>query len=274
MKLFGIVFIGFFVFSPFFREFITHIPQVFFHAEKDLILYFKDRKYERFPFFGIDIFCGLFGHGKTLSMVHRANKIYKHFGDKTLFLSNFHLENIPYIELTNFKQLVNIGEQEDASYENVVCLIDEVETVLNNRNYQAFPLEMLTPLCQMRKRHFYIMATSPRFFQIDKLFRTLATNVFMCDKFWRFQHMQAYDAWDLENGQNSQFLKRIANIWWFVYDRDYNAYNTEQMISKNMASDFISNKEAIQKKGLDSMANIDAIMKPSKSLKRARKKMK
>lgn len=259
------------VFSPFWRMFFRHLFEIYFHAMKDTALYFIERKYEKFPYFGIDLFCGLFGHGKTLSISHRCEQIYKAFGKDTLFISNYHLENIPYVELTNFKQLVQIGEDENAPYKNVVVCIDEVETVLNNRNYANFPLEMLTPLCQMRKRHMYIMASSPRFFQVDKLFRTLCTNVFLCDKFWRFQHCQAFDAWDLEQGQNHHLIKRVANIWWFVRDKDYNSYNTEQMISKTMASDFISNDESIQRKGLDAMSNADAIMNPSRKLKKRRK---
>lgn len=273
-KILCIGFIIFYILSPFFRMFITHIFEIYFNFIKDIILYFKNKEYDKFTLFGIDLFCGMFGHGKTLSMTHRAQQIYKRFGKDTLFISNYHLENIPYIELTNFKQLIEIGEKEDVPYKNVVCLIDEVETVLNNRNFQAFPLELLTPLCQMRKRHFYIMASSPRFFQVDKLFRTLTTNVYLCDKLWRFQHLKCYDAWDLENAQNNNLLKRKENIWWFVRNKDYMAYNTEQMISKDMVKNFISNDEAIQKKGLDNMSNIDAVMNPNKRIKKQRKKIK
>ena len=123
-KIIEIIILGLLVFSPFWRMFFSHIFEIYFHWVKDIILYFKEKKYKTFTYFGIDLFCGMFGHGKTLSIVHRCQQIYKNFGDDTLFISNFHLENIPYMELTNFKQLVQIGEDENAPYKNVVVCFD------------------------------------------------------------------------------------------------------------------------------------------------------
>lgn len=275
-KILKFVLLALLIFSPFWRLLILKFPIVYFVGLKDIILYFKDRKYKQKSFpYGIDVFCGMFGHGKTLSMTHRANQLYKAFKGEVLFISNYKLKNIPHIDLISFKQLVDLGEdQETSCYKYVVVCIDEIETVLNNRKFAQFPLEMLTTLCQMRKRHIYIMASSPRFFQIDKLFRSITTRVYMCDKFWRFQHMQGFDAWDLENAMNHHMLKRLVNIWWFVLDRDYNSYDTEEMISKTKSENFISNDENITRKGLDAMANVEAVVKPSKKYIRRKAKQK
>ena len=182
----------------------------------------------------------MFGHGKTLSMTHRARLIYDQFGDDVRFISNYELKDIPYIPLINFNQLVDLGEQED-DYKGTIVLIDEVENVLSHRNFANFPLELLHTLTQQRKKKVYIMASAQRFFMVDKLFRSITTNVINCNKFWRFQHCELYDAWEMENAMNFQLLKRKSNQWWFVKNQDFNSYDTSQMITKGSAEDFISN---------------------------------
>ena len=57
----------------------------------------------------------MFGKGKTLAMTHRAESLYKRYGNSLRFISNYHLNNIPYIPLINFKQLVDLGDEGDDS---------------------------------------------------------------------------------------------------------------------------------------------------------------
>ena len=264
VKIIVILFIVFFLFSPLFRCVIKHLHLIYFYGVKDIILYFKEKRWKIFSLFGIDMFVGMFGHGKTLSMTHRALQIYDQYGDSIRFISNYKLKSIPYIPLTNFKQLVDLGEEEESKYQATVVLIDEIENLLSHRNFANFPLELLHMLTQQRKKRVYIMCSAQRFFMVDKLWRSITTNVYDCNKHWRFQNMKLYDAWDYENGMNPQLLQSISNIWWFVRDRDFGAYDTSEMIMKHSAEDFISNEEAIQRKGLDAMVNENAIIKPKK----------
>lgn len=215
---------------------------------------------------------GMFGHGKTLSMTHHANNIYKRFGDSVRFISNYELKGIPYIPLTNFNQLVGIGEEDDTPYIGTVVLIDEIENVLSHRNFANFPLPLLHTLTQQRKKKVYIMASAQRFFMVDKIFRSITTNVINCNKYWRFQHIEVYDAWDLEQAMNYQAIKRTANKWWFVLNSDFDSYDTSQMIKKGAAENFISNDAVLMRRGLDSMSNPDAIVHVSRSERRKRKK--
>ena len=255
-----IIFGFIYLISPFFRMFIKNMHNVYFYAGKDIFLYFKEQKWKLFGYYGIDMFIGMFGHGKTLSMTHKARKIYKKFGDSIRIFSNYELKGIPYTPLINFNQLVDIGEEEDNSrYVGTVVLIDEIENVLSHRNYANFPLEMLHMLTQQRKKHVYIMCSAQRFFMVDKLFRSITTHAIDCKKIWRWQNMKYYDAWDYENAVNPQILKPMSNIWWFVHNYDYESYDTEKLVSKGMAEDFISNEEAIVRKGLDASVNADAI---------------
>lgn len=253
LKVFTLVFLILWVISPFFRTLIKNIHFSTFYLFNDIIKYVRFKEWEKFGLYGIDMYINMFGAGKTLSMTHKATELYNHYGDSLRFISNYHLNNIPYIPLINFQQLVDLGTDDQDDYVGTVVLIDEISTVLSHRNFANFPIEMLSMLLQQRKRHIYIMCTAQRFFMVDKIWRSITTNVKDCNKVWRFENIKVYDAWEYEQCINTDLLKYRNNSWWFVRDRDYNAYDTSEMISKQSSEDFISNEQAIIRKGLDSM---------------------
>lgn len=148
------------------RCFIFNIHNVLYYAGCDLFTYIKDKKWEDFNYYGIDMFVGMFGHGKTLSMTHKARKLYKKYGDSIRFVSNYELIGIPYVPLVNFNQLVELGKEGisgTSEYKGTVVLIDEIEDLLSHRNYAQFPLQMLNVLTQQRKAKIYIMCSAQRF---------------------------------------------------------------------------------------------------------------
>ena len=257
-----------FVLSPLLRLIVTHLHLIGIYSAVDLFNYIRYKKWMDFNKYGILMFIGMFGHGKTLSMTHQARLLYKQYGDKLRFISNYELYDIPYIPLINFNQLVDIGEEENSHYIGTIVLIDEIENVLSHRNFSSFPLALLHTLTQQRKKKVFIMCSAQRFFMVDKIFRSITTSVVDCNKYWRFQHMEVYDAWDLENAMNYSLIKRKENKWYFVKNQDYNSYSTESMVKKGTAEDFISNEEALVRKGLDSMVNQEAIVHKSKRLKK------
>ena len=249
-----------FVLSPLLRLIVSNLHLIGIYTVIDLYNYIRYQKWKEFNKYGILMFIGMFGHGKTLSMTHQARLLYKQYGDKLRFISNYELFDIPYIPLINFNQLVDIGEEEDSPYLGTIVLIDEIENVLSHRNFSSFPLALLHTLTQQRKKKVFIMCSAQRFFMVDKIFRSITTAVVDCNKYWRFQHMEVYDAWDLENAMNYDLIKRKENKWYFVKNQDYNSYSTESMVKKGTAEDFISNEEALVRKGLDAMVNQDAIV--------------
>lgn len=301
---------------------ILNVHYVVYYIAMDIYAYFKEKKWQNFNYYGIRMYIGMFGHGKTLSMSHTARKLYQKYGDTIRIVSNYELKGIPYIPLVNFNQIVDLGKDAIAekpkyleenepvpsicldengnvkreyrrkvktgvdengellyerrilrpTYKGTVVLIDEIEDLLSHRNYATFPLQMLNVLTQQRKAKIFIMCSAQRFFMVDKLFRSITTHVVDCNKYWRFQHMKFYDAWDYENAMNSQLVKQLTHKWWFVKNSDFEAYDTTQMISENMSADFISNEESLARIGLNEVVNADAITKPSRRLKKSRKK--
>ena len=316
------------------RCLIFHAPQAIYYAVLDIYLYIKEKKWKNFNHYGIKMFVGMFGHGKTLSMTMEARRLYKKYGDTIRFVSNYELKGIPYVPLKNFNQIVDLGkdaiesaEKKDRyftpeeleeiaqslrsvppfyldekgnikreyrrkvkvgkdvngepiyerkvlkpTYKGTVVLISEIEALLSHRSYASFPLSMLNSLCQQRKAKILILCDAQRFFMVDKIWRSITTWVVDCNKFWRLQHTEYYDAWDYENAMNTQLVKRYKNKWRFVSNKDFASYDTTQMIDESMTADFISNDEQLARVGLDTMVNSDAISKPSRKLKKARKR--
>lgn len=252
------------------RCLVFNLHNVVFYCFYDVIDYFVKQKWKVFNEYGIDMFIGMFGHGKTLSMTHYVRKLYQRYGDSICIISNYKLFGIPYVPLQNFNQLLRLGE-EHQGYQGYVVLIDEIEAVLSNRNYADFPLALLSPLCQQRKLKIKIFCSAQRFFMVDKIFRSITTRVVDCNKFWRLQSMRFYDAWDYENAMNTQLLKPYGALWWFVRNKDFRAYSTEQQITEDMCKNFISNDVHLARLGLDNVVNEQAISRKSKSLKRERR---
>lgn len=263
-KIFVFIIIGLFIFSPFFRCFCHDLPFIGYYWVEDTIKRIKRCKDLNFNLYGVEMFISesgkMFGNGKTLSMTHKAMNIYKRYGDSVRFISNYELTEIPYIPLINFQQLVDLGT-DDSDYIGTVVLIDEISSVLNNRAFAKFPLELLSLLMQQRKRRVFIMCTCQRQHMVDVIFRNITSYCIACSKWWRFVRLRYYDAWAYENSPNSQYLKPLVTTWWFCRDKDYNAYDTSQMISKSMCADFISNEEAVVRLGLDTSKDIEKLNK-------------
>ena len=318
MTLFFIIFFVLFLLFPFIRCVSLHVPSETFYMCYDLIDYLIHKKWRKFNKYGIDMFVGMFGHGKTLSMTNYARRLYEKYGDSLQFISNYKLIGIPYVPLVNFNQLLLLGREQSEyytdeevekgsfpafyldddnnikkefldvfeayedgqpdvirvrrwKYQGYVVLIDEIEDVLSHRNYASFPLQLLNVLTQQRKKHVYIVCSAQRFFMVDKLFRAITTHVIDCRKLWRWQGLRYYDAWDYENAMNPQLVKCLRSKWWFVRNKDFNTYDTEQMIDEDMSANFISNDEKLARIGLDNVVNDGAVQAPSRKLRKSRK---
>lgn len=242
--------------SPLFRVIVKHIHHIFFYYVYDLIQNFKHRKDKstKFPH-GISMYIGMFGTGKTLTMTHYARSLYDYFDGNVRILSNYHLNDIPYIPLVNFNQIAELANIQNDTYYGTLVLIDEIEHVLSHRNFSKFPLAMLACLTQQRKLKVKICCTSQRFGFVDKIWRSITDEVVDCKKFWRFSRLRSYDGWEMENASSFDNVKCRSTDWWFVRNKDYDSYDTLQLVRKESADEFISNDEVVTNKGLDMIRN-------------------
>ena len=130
MILVILLFALFIVFFPnFFAFFIPNIPKFINWGLHDFKLYFKHKEYNRCKEWGmIRLNCSdgqqVFGCGKTLLLVMRANYIYHRYNNKLVYnsdkgifvkqhiriISNVELYDVPYIKFSDVNQLIDIDK--------------------------------------------------------------------------------------------------------------------------------------------------------------------
>lgn len=281
---------------PTLRCIVFHPVQLVFYGLKDLFRYFRFREYNVCGTGELVAYTGLFGKGKTLSAVHRVVTDYKKYNGKRVWcrrrkkfvtqrvkvISNVAL-SIPYEDFVSLEQIVVDAERKQAyDDENntltiTLVLGDEFSVQMNSRSFKTNidPLFLNTLLTC---RHYYISLyyTAQRFGHVDALLRQVTSYVLDCDKLWRFQRLNKYDAWDLENATNVELVKPIGKGCWFVRDADYNAYNTLACVGnlkKSMrAGDMMSEEEILKLQQNTQQPNMEAVTKPSKRWIKSRRK--
>ena len=241
-------------------------------------------------------YVGLFGKGKTLSAVHKVVSAYNKYDGLTVWcprrrklvtqrikiISNVAL-SVPYEEFVSLEQIVLDAEKkveyDDANDTLTITLVlgDEFSVQMNSRNFKKNidPLFLNTLLTC---RHYYISLfyTAQRFMQVDALLRQVTSYVVDCDKLWRLQENDEYDAWEMENATNSMALTPLRRRCWFVKDKDYTAYNTLACVG-NLKKDMqegnmMSEEEILSLQQNQNQANMDGIVNPSRKWRKSRKK--
>ena len=220
--------------------FITFIKALVF-LPKDVYFYIRDQKWHEWYGFGLRIYVGMFGTGKSLSAVNyvRSNALRYNLN----VLSNIKLLDVPYTPLVNYQQIIDAPA-------NTIILIDEVSTVLNSRSWKDFNVNLLFQLLQCRKQKKELVCTAQRFAHVDKLIRDITAEVVVCRKSWRIAFNTAFDGWDYENTAASFAITPLWRKCYVATDTLYNSYDTDEIIDNAKRTDFVSNDETLQKRGV------------------------
>ena len=275
-----------------------HPVSTVYYGCKDAYYYFKHNLKNLYPTGELVAYVGLFGKGKTLSAVHKVVSAYHAYDGLPVWCSRRHkmvtqrvkvISNvslsIPYEDFVSLEQVVldaeRKAEYDDANDTLTITLVlgDEFSVQLNSRNFKKNidPL-FLNTLLTCRHYHISLYYTAQRFMQVDALLRQVTSYVVDCDKTWRLQGNNEYDAWEMENAANASLLRPIRRRAWFVRDRDYEAYNTLACVG-NLKKDMqegamLSEAEILALQVNQNQTNMDSITKPSRRWLRARRQAK
>jgi hypothetical protein len=206
------------------------------YIPKDIYRYIKGKEWKKFKGYGIKVFAGLFGSGKSQSAVDYVVRMYHKY--HVNIISNIKLFGVPYTPLENYQQIID-------SSGNTIILIDEISTVFNAREWQSFNIDLLFQLLQVRKNRKMLITTAQRFEHVEKLIRDVTVNVIKCKKYWRYCVLTCYDAWDYEHTPLTVYLEPIYKVMYFSTDALYNSYDTSEIIDNMKKQKFISNKEVL-----------------------------
>lgn len=165
---------------------------------------------------GIYCYCGLFGQGKTLSMVRDLKDLH----DKGYNIyTNF---NLAFQDgyLKHWKDILNVPE-------NSVIAIDEISETFNNRAWAKMPRRIFGQIIQCRKKNIRICCTAQEYEEIDKSIRNKAKYIIDCSKFLRIITNRYYVRKEYgKKKRTSEFTNRFL-----IEDYFDQYYNTKELVS-------------------------------------------
>ena len=282
---------------PTLRCAVFHPVKLVRYGVVDLYEYIKYQRWNECSTGELIAYVGLFGKGKTLSAVHKVVSMYEQYDGRAVWdkdrqmwveqrvkvLSNVAL-SIPYDDFVSLQQIVYCAEnngQYDKEHDTLTVTLvlgDEFSVQMNSRNFKnnIDPL-FLNTLLTCRHYHISLFYTTQRFGHVDALLRQVTSCVVDCNKLWRFQRQNIYDAWEMENATNARLLTPIVRRCWFVTNKDYAAYNTLACVGNLQKSfkegDMLSEEEILSLRRNDQQANMDGVVKPSRAWRRNQKKL-
>ena len=237
-----------------------------------------------------------FGCGKTLSATHYLVSLYRRHDGKLVWcperqklvtqhikvLSNVDFLTIPYERLVSLAQFVQWTDKVHAYDEEhntltiTYLLIDEASSQLNSRAFKSnFDPYFISRLLTSRHVHASIILTSQRPGMVDKLMRDFTHLYIGCNKIWRFQFQNYYDAYDVENAGSTALVRPLSRECWFVNNYDFDNYDTYASVQSLRKSceekDMLSESEIVALQANQDV-NMDGVSRPSRRWLRRKKK--
>lgn len=222
----------------------------------DCYHYIRDKWYLEFTGWGLHLYVGAFGAGKTCTMVAHAYKLACRFPQLSI-VTNLKLTGFP--AHTNILPLRTPQDIMNSPIDTLV-LIDEIGTIFNSRDFssskQSVPKILFQHLCQCRKRHLMIYATTQRWNFLDKQLRDITATVRVTHShfghpFTRMCTVWTYDAaqYDLAFGCPTLKVAPLFGAMYVQTDKFRGLYDTAELIGNMLHDEYISDSEILQNRG-------------------------
>ena len=226
--------------------FIVNLPHFLVLIIIDFVQWIINKGWKDFNYWGLHLFVGSFGSGKTSFMVSKALKMAKKFPNMTI-LCNFQLYNFPnperIIKLKSMKQITDCPPE-------TLIMIDEIGTLFNSRDFttskESVPKILFRHICQCRKMKKVMFGTTQKYNFLDKQLRDICDTVTTCSLFMphpfsRMWFNYKYDADEYEIGKANPMITipcRGVTVS-ILTDKIRNSYDTTELIDDLMKMDYI-----------------------------------
>ena len=234
------------------RLFPAFLQYVFY----DWLIYKAYNKDKLFYGWGIHLYTGKFGAGKTSLAVIRVYELCKKYPQITL-LTNLSLKNFP--KHTNILQLNSVDDILSAP-EDCIVLIDEIGTIFNSRDFmsgkKSVPKALFQLISQCRKRRMQIFGTVQKYMFLDKQIRDSSATVTECRSSFRhpFSRMltsRTYTTDDYEFMlQNPLYIaKPIQQDVTLQTDKYRHLYSTTEMVEGMLKMEYFDDETVLRNRG-------------------------
>lgn len=236
---------------------IKNAPKFWGYFFKDMYGFLREKKWRDFNGWGLHLYLGKFGGGKTISAVREAYRMCCKYKGVTV-LTNLTLTGFPedtiIIHLESANQILDLPDKS-------IVLIDEIGTIFNSRDFASSKKSVPKPVYQiiLQCRHLRIMliGTVQRWNLLDKQLRDIADTVTEChsyfgDPFSRYTTCTKYDAQQYDKWFNNPLLpiKSISYDAYIQTDELRSKYDTIQMVKGMLDAEYIPDSEILANRGI------------------------
>lgn len=198
-----------------------------------------------FSEFGLTLYCGKQGGGKTTAMVEYLQRMQDLY-PKMLVVTNFGYKKEDYA-MTDWQDFFSIRNGDDG----VIFAIDEIQNEFDSANWRDFPESLLSEITQQRKQKIKIVATSQVFNRVAKPLREQCFEVVECMTIaGRWTFCRAFDAYDYNAVVDSPEKKlKLRRLWRksFIQDKKLRTlYDSYAKIERIQRQTFVKRSERLK----------------------------
>lgn len=238
--------------------YLSNFIFILFNIIKDFIKRIKTKAYKKFDKFGLHIFLGSFGSGKTCAITTIAYSLSCKYKDMTI-LTNYNLFNFPkhtkILPLNTYEDIINAPH-------NTLILIDEIGTLFNSRDFSAgksLPKILFQHICQCRHVNKMILATAQDWMDIDVQLRRKVSTVNLSIAHLKYPYSRAFTIWTYDAKQydlayiNPMYpIKAIDSFAYLQTDKIRSMYDTKEMIDTLLHSDYLDDDKIAANQSISS----------------------
>jgi len=234
-----------------FARMIRRSPSV---SIKTIIFDIKDKKDDdEFVFNGSQMFHGMQGEGKTVSMYKYGMETFDKF-KRSVIVTNLHLTNMIPVDVNDIDDLSQLEAHGDYNWSKqyiyvksfndvmkalknarngiygVIFMIDEIHTYFHSHDSKSIPMWVNQVFSQQRKQHLVILGTVQDWEDLIKLIRRQAKNLILCHKVGYFITQTVVDPRTMEMEYGEQFFPVKRKGFFFLSKEIRDGMDTYQVI--------------------------------------------
>lgn len=210
---------------------------------------FRDLRYyakhgRPFGEYGLTMYCGRQGAGKTMAMVEYLERMRHKYPD-VVIVTNFgyKYETRAMTDWRDFFEIRN-GEK------GVIFAIDEIQNEFSSTAWKNFPETLLAEITQQRKQKVKIVATSQVFTRVAKPLREQTFEVVECATlFGRWTFTKAFDAYEynalIDQPDRKNKLRRLWRRNFIQDDYLRDLYDSYAKIERLKRTEFVERSERL-----------------------------
>lgn len=214
---------------------------------------------DEFPFVGSQMFHGMQGEGKTVSMYKYALDVKQDY-PKAIIVSNLNLVDFKPISADSLEKLYDLYELYDIDFwkqhyikaesfdeimhvlrfvrngkYGVIFMIDEIHNYFHSHDSKATPMWVVQVFSQQRKQHLMVLGTVQDWNDLTKVIRTQAKNLILCHKIGYFITQTVVDPRTMEMEYGEVYFPVKRKGMFFLSKKIRDGIDTYQVIDSGRA---------------------------------------